>query len=1161
MKTPLRYQSNGIRFSQELIPTTKNNQCPVCGDVSGKCRQGTQDKVWFCAGHPDTRKFEVVGNFKCISHSICGFWGIFKPDDSQEWNEARREEWRQQNEAREREAKEQQLEAQSRALSSEERDKHYCAILDGLKLDAATVSDLRRRGFTDDEIKNSGFKSANSYQKLNRKYPLELPGIGDSGDYLVVSGDGYLCPVRDFEGRKTALQLRLHNSNDGGRYRWLSTPQTATLKLQPEDELPLSVHHPKEKPVGIAICEGTGSKPYFISQRLNYLVIGAAGGQWLSSPKLLEKYINQALNKYGKLPIVLFPDAGFEENKLVHKKCNNLINWLREKFSDEITKIAYWQQESKANSKDIDELQDNIKIKLIDNFGDSKQDLNDDWKWEKWLRSRKFTADTTVHQKEFNIENIPNSNVIVAANSGLGTGKTNFLIRQLKQSRLLGKGSLIIGYRNNLLLQTSERALQDKVPIYHLHQDEDARALVADDSSNIALCLDSIHHVEGYFKGKDIYLDETVSVLLHAVNGGTLGDKQARALRIFKQALIECDRIFLLDGNLSNLYVDFIARIAGNKRVIKVKNTQKIPPHKITFIDGIDEDGEIKKRDRSPLINFLLKPEVKPWIFCDSKERTKVIYKLLTDLGRKGYVLNSETTGEDWGKEFLANPDKFIADTKPDFMILSPSGDSGISVTVGNHFTHKFSFFSGVLGTNSQHQSMFRLRDDGIPHYVFCPQISTVRNRSTPKNYSVNRLKEVLDNRIVQSALLASECSSDPQKAIEIISQALSRNDTDWHGLSLELTGLDNFEMDNLRECLIHALKEAGHNIEVTQWETVEQAKESEKEAKEEIQKIHSQEVFDAVPFNSIEEANHKAKNSPNKDTQRKIEKTRLLDRLPRIEHSSVWSQEFIYNCTKKHRDFMRQQERYWLLKNFEVSEKRHEASWNFLTTQEDFFSRSASMMSHDVIWALKELNILELIESNKEYHKDSPEITRLINLLRSRNDIQLALRLNQLEPQTQEGKERIRILNQLLNLIGFKSQFIARNRRKIGTKTVRAREYQIVPIGSLKHVPTPPHIYKEAKGCGTPPETMPDKEYSDYGETEQTRGKLQDAQSTEIPSEWYKPENIADVTQMLTLCDSSESLELLRKCDIPPEIFKAASRKLPKDKRDEIRQWVLESA
>ena len=173
-------------------------------------------------------------------------------------------------------AEEIRIKEQQRSLSVEERHKLYSEILDQLKLKPATITDLRRRGFTDKEIENCGFKSVSRYQKLTKKYDKRLPGIGNDGKSLVVRDDGYLCPVRSISGHITGLQLRLHKPTDGNRYRWLSTPQNATLKLQPENENPLAVFHPTgDKPFGIALCEGTGAKPFFVSQRLNCLTIGS----------------------------------------------------------------------------------------------------------------------------------------------------------------------------------------------------------------------------------------------------------------------------------------------------------------------------------------------------------------------------------------------------------------------------------------------------------------------------------------------------------------------------------------------------------------------------------------------------------------------------------------------------------------------------------------------------------------------------------------------------------------------------------------------------------------------------------------------------------------------------------------------------------------------
>ena len=590
------------------------------------------------------------------------------------------------------------------------------------------------------------------------------------------------------------------------------------------------------------------------------------------------------------------------------------------------------------------------------------------------------------------------------------------------------------------------------------------------------------------------------------------------------------------------------------------------------------------------MIKFLLQPDVKPWIFSDSKERTKVLYKLLTEAGKTGYVLNSETTGEEWAKEFLADQNKFIEAKKPGFIILSPSGDSGLSCTINGYFTHKLSFFAGVLRTNSQHQAMFRLRDNTIPHYVFCPEHSDLRTKSTPRGYIESKLKQIADEQIALSAKIACESADSPEKAQEAIADAIKRQNDDWWNLSHRLSVIDNFEIANYRACLIHALTEVGHNVNVEEWETATAVKEAEKQAKNEIQQQQAKETFDAVEFPTIEEANKKAKATPNKATQRRIEKTRLLDRLPGIQHSEVWSADFIYHCQIKNREFIRQQERYWLLKNYEVSQKRHESIWNHAALSEDFFSRRVSSMGHDTIWALRELNLLAFTEGDREYHKDSPEVISIVEVLRARGDIQLALRVSQVEPETVTGKERLRILNSLLNYVGYKTQCQKRKRVKTKKGTLTARMYTVLPIGTLNHVDTPPPNYIGQPGCVY----VEDKEEGISTDdcctdaanfnlmaarqailtaVEQKLTKWMDSDKSKVS--WIPQDVVSDesttppismeqmpngVDEWLTFENLTNTENLLEACAcVPSHALKAASRLLPKSKLTQIKQWVLE--
>ena len=1042
--------------------------CPVCDSASGKCR-GKEDsgkEYILCMTFADSRKGQTENGYKCIKSSNNGYQhnsATFVIDNSQEWTEQQREEWETRQALRKADARLEEKAKREKSLTADQRHDLYSKILDSLSLDAATVADLENRGFSQDEIANCGFKSVQKWQKLPFAVDKRLPGIGKNGKSLVVGGDGYLCPLKDYDGKIVALQLRLHNPDNSGRYRWISSSaQTLALNIGDSLENPLTVFKP-ETPTGIAIVEGTGPKPYLASRRLNNTIIGAAGGQFAGSPKLLEEYLSRASEDVGSKEVFIYPDAGDILNKSVMSRWDQVANLIIS-FGYNL-QFGWWGQISKQDS-DIDELTDFSQIKYItpDEFFSlgfvdtsikkSQEESIGDWAWEQWVKSRKFTPDIIMKDEYFQFPVIPDSDVMVSVKASLGKGKTQAMIQEVIRA---DNGVLIIGYRNNLLHQTIARAEEKGLNIYHLN-DDDGTDLLADRYGCIALCLDSIHKVEGYFERRDIILDESCSVLIHALNGGTLGDNQAQAIRILSTALKQCNRVFLLDGNNSDLYTDFYHSLCPEKKLIKIQNTHDSPKHNIKIVEAIS-DGEIKSRDRSPLIEMLLDKEVVPWIYCDSKERTKILHQILIEGGKRGYCLNSETAGDDWAKEFLADPDAFILKYKPDYIILSPTAESGISAgddskkaekkrndgetTLTGYFTDKFTFFAGVTGTNSQLQAMFRLRDESIPHYVFCPEQSTAKDRNSPHTYSVKQFKEILNDRILQSSILASGTANNPERALDIMAAAITRTKDDWWEMSAKLGVIDNYEMNNLRKCLIHALDDAGHNVEIVQKEANKELKKAESEAKITVQKTHAREIHTAPKFDSVEEAKQAAKANPRKDTQRRIEKTFFLDRLPEIEDSPLWGDEFIYETYIKRKEFIRNIERYWFVKNFDVSQKRHEARWFYEATKEDFYSARVNNMTHTVIWALRELDILKFTDG-REYHKNSEDVLNLIGQLRNSKDIKTALKMEYLPPATDTGKENLNIISSLLRMIGYENESIGK--KFFGD--IRLNHYQAVPVG-----------------------------------------------------------------------------------------------------------------
>lgn len=1041
----------------KFTTSSSKNECKVCGDITGKCREAGE--INLCMSFPDSKLGETVNGYKFLKPSRCGMWGVFKIDNSQEWSQEQREQWRLDREQRKQHQELENDLRQQKSLSPKDRDEEYRKLLDELTLHPEDEKELLRRGFTHREIELGGWKSVSRFQELKQKYSNLLPGISTDGK-IILTNSGWLCPIRNKDGLIVAIQVRLRVVPIGeGRYRWLSSktkknPNGQSPHVYPQGakdgELPLASFYPEGEPKGIALAEGVGAKPFYVAQRLGMLTLGAAGGLWTSSPVIFKESLDHFSEKMNGLKeLTLYVDAGDVLNKLVVDRWQKTVNLLQE--WGWTVHIAWWGQITKEHG-DIDELPPE-KIKDIgyitpDYFWGLAKDesrkcslskvlLEDqnlpvgfDRLWQMWLNSRKYTPDIIVSQDEFTFPEIPKSNVIVAVKSGLGTNKTGALILKMAGT---DAGARLIGYRNNLLFQTISRA-DGKAKLYHLNQ-EDGENLISEQHTHLAFCLDSIQKVDGYFEGRDIYLDETCSVILHAVSGGTLGDAQAKIIKIFTRALEVSNRIFLLDGNLSDVYVDFVASLAKGKRVIKIENQKKIPPHNIKFIEGIDPEGEIRKRDKSALVKFICTPGVKPWIACDSKNFSKVLDRLLKDLGKYGYCLNSETAGEGWAKEFMQCPDLFIQAMKPDYMIVSPTAESGVSVTA-KHFTDKMSFFVGVQATNSQHQQMFRLRDNSIPHYVVCPYSSAIQDRSTPKTYQPKEFQQMLDDRINQSAMMAAYDSGNRERATEVIIKALTRNPDEWWHLAGQLGALDYFEMQNLRLCLIHALEEAGHNVEILEMETSRDFEEIIQGARETVQLEHAQEVFTAEPYETIEEANELAKRSPLKQVQRRIEKTRLLDRLPDIEKSNVYSVDFIYERHIKDRHFISQQQRFYLLNNFEISKKRHEVDWFYKATAQDFFGARMKKSSHLDIWALKELNVLQFLSG--EWHKDLPEVIAFIKKAR---DPEIVSALNmQPRPDSASGAERIEYISRLLSLIGLSFQ---KSQQKM-IDGVRQRVYSI---------------------------------------------------------------------------------------------------------------------
>jgi hypothetical protein len=1057
----------------------------------------------------DSRKGEIINGYKCIKeadYSKQHLSATFVIPDNREWSEADQQDWEAKKAARENDKKLKHEREIKNCLPPQQRHQLYSNLLAELPVDENTANDLLGRGFTQSQIEKSGFKTVTPCQLLKSQYPEKLPGINKAGKSLTNQEDGYLIPIKDYDGLIVGCQVRIHNPTDNTRYKWLNGWQTLDLLL-PDGTLekPLAVYKPEGKACGVALIEGTGVKPFLGCERLNALVIGASGGQFLSSKQTLKNYLNRACEDYQlDRVVIIYPDAGDVVNEHVMTRWEQVNNYLLSIGYQ--VKFAYWGQHTKQHD-DIDELDpakvasiqywswqqfqlasqeliksiasDNTTEKTLSNrnigenqatektldnqeqsgivyysdsptsstcddiaskIDDAKKALgiDEEWRekqkereWQSWLKSRKFTADITINSPVFYLPNgfdsnyqIPEDSVIVSIKSQMGTGKTEELIKEGLKAEARGKRVIFLSHLLSILEQTITRANAEKLLLNHIHEvNTNDYNLVADPNSHLATTANSLHKIDGYFNGIDLYIDEICSVIHFYVTGGTLGDKQAYAMAIFEKAIREANRVVISDANNSDLITNFIAKIDPTKKVVKIENTAVRNSHHFKFVETYDpEKDKILARDKSPVIKMIIESGCNPFIASDSKQFTDTITEMLTQNGKHGYAINQDTKGENDQKFFLANPNEFVSVKQPDFIAISPTANSGVSITNVGKFNAKFSVFFGVLTTNQQSQILMRLRPQ-LEHLVFCPE-STTLNRITDSTINTPaKYGEYVFNKILLSQDLAG--GGDNANMAEVVTRAMAKAVNDkWFVLACELGAIDNFERQNLRKCLMYALQEQGHTVELISLEKHQPSNEEYKQIKEDLLTQKAIEIYEAEELESIDKANELAKTSQPKPIMMRIEKTRLLDNLPGIKDTEIWSIDFV-RTTLEDREYLSKMRRFWMLNNAEISRKKSEVNWFYKVTAQDFFIGSMLKDAHLKIWALQELNILQFLDG-RIYHKDSQEVIEFYERARSDAKIKTALGITIKKP-TLNGSERILLIKQCLDSIGLKFESLGK--------------------------------------------------------------------------------------------------------------------------------------
>ncbi|OKH30186.1 hypothetical protein NIES2119_31445 [[Phormidium ambiguum] IAM M-71] len=992
-------------MSRAYTPTSKVNPCPICDDTSGKCRTKDDGGKEFilCMNFGDSKFGELVNGYKCIkeaspnkSYFACT-WII---DNSAEWTEQQRAEWeRRKQEKKDHQARE-MAEKKRRSLSPVERDKGYREIFAQLELHPDDREDLKRRGFTDKQIELSGFKSVQPHQFLKTGVNPNLPGVTKNGKELVVKADGYLIPVKNVDGLITGCQIRLRTPIDGNRYLWLSSQNV--LHLFPDGstqgELPLAVHRPQGKPSGLALVEGTGAKPFLVANRLNALVIGAAGGQFPSSRNLWRDALEKLSAEVGSKEIAIPPDAGDILNPSVMNRWKGVTNQLIEWGYKPV--IKWWNQVTK-NDSDIDELLDYSQIKDItaDEFfalqsqSEIKQLIRNEEAWELWRKVKQFTGDININTRYISdaIE-LPQSGQCTAINSGLGSGKTTLFYKLVQAYP--DKGFLAFGARNNLLRQTAGEA-----GFYHLQDDlkgdEAGMLLLADPLSKIICCIDSIiHFYPEYFDGKILILDEFESTFKQLLLANTaVSQWRQRACYLLIEALKRCDRVVILDGNLKDSTIASLEEIFANhgidKKITKIKNLDNsLTSNRVRFYVGANQGDEILLNNRSVFNKYVLETaEDAPFtVVSDSQIYLEGLEKDLIANGLKGLRIDSTTTDKPEVAIFLKNadaPKHWILENKPDYLLLSPSLENGGNINIPGYFKNIFGYFCGVLLTDEQLQILRRVRDSEALIHIFCKPVGLSSNSvsSSPFPHEIEHTLKEFVTDCANASFEGLDFKEALTKMIESVTQTASQSE--FFKYECKLRAIANHERFNLRECLHEALINRGYKVEpFSEEKTDDPIKNLESEVKDKNSKAIAE--SEIVSTEKAEEINRNPRAT--QEEKFKAKKRRYLDRLPGIEKVEIegkplFDASFVRLVEYDDRRLIGKLETLHFLQNADQAKLIQQNRWHkvleqsFTDENPANFNLSTGYRSMLLkIKALNEIGISKFLDPNKTWTSQDPD-------------------------------------------------------------------------------------------------------------------------------------------------------------------------------------------
>jgi hypothetical protein len=544
----------------------------------------------------------------------------------------------------------------------------------------------------------------------------------------------------------------------------------------------------------------------------------------------------------------------------------------------------------------------------------------------------------------------------------------------------------------------------------------------------LAACLDQFTRAKCKpqdFDKSILILDEADAVELHLLTSGTLKDNRSEVYSLFCEAVKRADVVYLMSAGLTDATVNFISDIRGGGAVIKYQN-DFINNQKFILVDDIrGENGKISTSSRAitrTMINTHAKAiatnpsQLAMCIVCDSQHELKALELefIKLGLGDVTFRYDSETSDTIEGRRFASNSKEFILENSIKILLISPSGNSGISIEIDNYFGAIYALYFGVLDIDSFLQMPMRVRDLTVPRYIASPQCVTSFSEGIPKLMPEN-IETSIHEFIDDFGRLSLEGLPIEDRLTKLLNSItdMALNDLQFKRFA-QITASQNYEKANLRDCVERRLNDLGHSFTVIEGGADVDFIEAVKNSKKEVKTIEAIAVFESEDI-TIEKAKAKLKTDCSYSDRLKIEKALMKETLPKIENTEIWGADFIKFIRATDRDFLRQLDLRYLALNPDISKAKAVDRAAYFLSSDDIFCPQDVRSPLPYLEALRVSGAVDLINyQGDDLHGDHEAVKAIIKKLSTVTNIR---RLG-----FKQGKKvtNMQFLSRVLSKIGY---------------------------------------------------------------------------------------------------------------------------------------------